>query len=84
MTHAQSQPLQEVYKPYKRCMVMGGGGFRFGIYIGMYAALRQAGKAPDILLDRTTEIMGDVVAGVTAAAPARAIAKRDTSAEAKP
>ena len=31
-------------------MVMGGGGFRFGIYIGMYAALRQAGKAPDILL----------------------------------
>jgi hypothetical protein len=41
---------QESYKPYKRCMVMGGGGFRFGIYIGMYAALRQAGKAPDVLL----------------------------------
>jgi predicted acylesterase/phospholipase RssA len=40
----------ESYKPYKRCMVMGGGGFRFGIYIGMYAALRQAGKAPDVLL----------------------------------
>jgi len=38
------------YKPYKRCMVLGGGGFRFGIYIGMYAALRQAGKAPDVLL----------------------------------
>jgi predicted acylesterase/phospholipase RssA len=31
-------------------MVMGGGGFRFGIYIGMYAALRQAGQAPDVLL----------------------------------
>lgn len=31
-------------------MVLGGGGFRFGIYIGMYAALRQAGKAPDVLL----------------------------------
>ncbi len=31
-------------------MVMGGGGFRFGIYIGMYAALREAGKAPDVLL----------------------------------
>jgi predicted acylesterase/phospholipase RssA len=31
-------------------MVMGGGGFRFGIYIGMYAALRQAGRAPDVLL----------------------------------
>ncbi|WP_229262543.1 patatin-like phospholipase family protein [Duganella radicis] len=41
---------QESYKPYKRCMVMGGGGFRFGIYIGMYAALREAGKAPDVLL----------------------------------
>lgn len=31
-------------------MVLGGGGFRFGIYVGMYAALRQAGKAPDVLL----------------------------------
>jgi predicted acylesterase/phospholipase RssA len=31
-------------------MVMGGGGFRFGIYIGMYAALRKAGQAPDVLL----------------------------------
>jgi hypothetical protein len=31
-------------------MVLGGGGFRFGIYIGMYAAMRQAGKAPDVLL----------------------------------
>ncbi|TFW16711.1 patatin-like phospholipase family protein [Duganella callida] len=31
-------------------MVMGGGGFRFGIYIGMYAALREAGRAPDVLL----------------------------------
>ncbi|HWW72977.1 MAG TPA: patatin-like phospholipase family protein [Duganella sp.] len=50
MTRAQTQPLQEAYKPYQRCMVMGGGGFRFGIYIGMYAALRRAGKAPDILL----------------------------------
>ena len=31
-------------------MVMGGGGFRFGIYIGMYAALREADRAPDVLL----------------------------------
>jgi predicted acylesterase/phospholipase RssA len=36
--------------PYQRCMVLGGGGFRFGIYIGMYAALRAAGQAPDVLL----------------------------------
>lgn len=31
-------------------MVMAGGGFRFGIYLGMYAAARQAGCAPDLLL----------------------------------
>ena len=42
--------MTQSYKPYKRCMVMGGGGFRFGIYIGMYAALREAGQAPDVLL----------------------------------
>jgi len=45
-----SDMTQELYKPYERCMILGGGGFRFGIYIGMYAALRQAGKAPDVLL----------------------------------
>ena len=31
-------------------MIMGGGGFRFGIYIGMDAALREAGKAPDVIV----------------------------------
>ena len=31
-------------------MVMAGGGFRFSIYIGMYDALCQAGRAPDVLL----------------------------------
>ncbi len=31
-------------------MVMAGGGFRFGIYLGMYEALRQSGRAPDLLL----------------------------------
>ncbi|MFA9217920.1 MAG: patatin-like phospholipase family protein [Sphingomonadaceae bacterium] len=35
---------------YERCMVMAGGGFRFPIYIGMYDALCQAGRAPDVLL----------------------------------
>jgi predicted acylesterase/phospholipase RssA len=35
---------------YARCMVLAGGGFRFGIYLGMYAAARDAGQAPDILL----------------------------------
>jgi carboxyl-terminal processing protease len=37
-------------------------------------------KAPDILLDRTTEIMGDVVAGLPPGPPPpRAIAKRDAA-----
>ncbi len=31
-------------------MVFAGGGFRFGIYLGMYAAARDAGRAPDLLL----------------------------------
>ncbi|QTN26383.1 patatin-like phospholipase family protein [Rhodoferax sp. AJA081-3] len=35
---------------YQQCMVMAGGGFRFGIYLGMYAAARDAGQAPDLVL----------------------------------
>lgn len=35
---------------YQRCMVMAGGGFRFGIYLGMYAAARDCGRTPDLLL----------------------------------
>lgn len=37
-------------KKYKRCLVLAGGGFRFGIYLGMYAAACESGRAPDILL----------------------------------
>lgn len=37
-------------KKYQRCMVFAGGGFRFGIYLGMYAAARDAGRKPDVLL----------------------------------
>lgn len=35
---------------YQQCLVMAGGGFRFGIYLGMYAAACDAGKAPDLVL----------------------------------
>jgi predicted acylesterase/phospholipase RssA len=35
---------------YERCMVMAGGGFRFGYYLGMHAAAEDSGMAPDILL----------------------------------
>lgn len=35
---------------FQHCMVFAGGGFRYGIYLGMYAAARDAGRAPDVLL----------------------------------
>jgi len=35
---------------YGRCMVMAGGGFRFGIYLGMHEAMVRCGQAPDLLL----------------------------------
>lgn len=35
---------------YRRCMVMAGGGFRFAYYLGIHAALVDAGKKPDVLL----------------------------------
>lgn len=31
-------------------MVLGGGGFRFGYYLGIFAALQKLGKKPDVLL----------------------------------
>ena len=35
---------------YERCMVLAGGGFRFGYYLGMHAAAVDAGQEPDLLL----------------------------------
>lgn len=35
---------------YQRCLVMAGGGFRFGYYLGIYAALGEVNKLPDLLL----------------------------------
>ncbi|MES2257624.1 MAG: patatin-like phospholipase family protein [Pseudomonadota bacterium] len=35
---------------YQRCLVLAGGGFRFGYHLGMYAAAVDAGRAPDLLL----------------------------------
>lgn len=35
---------------YQQCMVMAGGGFRFGIYLGMHTAACEAGQAPDLVL----------------------------------
>jgi sugar (pentulose or hexulose) kinase len=35
---------------FKRCMVFAGGGFRFGAYLGMFAAASELNQAPDIVL----------------------------------
>lgn len=35
---------------FQRCLVMAGGGFRFGYYLGMYRACQQQGKAPDVIV----------------------------------
>ncbi|HEY8026118.1 MAG TPA: hypothetical protein VIF60_16245 [Burkholderiaceae bacterium] len=35
---------------FQRCMVLTGGGFRFGLYLGMHAAACESGKAPDVVL----------------------------------
>jgi predicted acylesterase/phospholipase RssA len=37
-------------KKYQRCLVMAGGGFRFGYYLGIYAAMCKLNKTPDLLL----------------------------------
>jgi Patatin-like phospholipase len=35
---------------YQTCMVLSGGGFRYGYYLGMYAAVAEKHQAPDLLL----------------------------------
>lgn len=37
-------------KKYQRCLVMAGGGFHFGYYLGIHAALCEANQPPDLLL----------------------------------
>lgn len=65
-------------KKYKRCMVLAGGGFRFGIYLGMYAAACEAGRAPDILL---ASCGGAIAASIIAAFPDDAQRKAWLSSE---
>lgn len=40
----------ENHEQYERCLVLAGGGFRFGYYLGVHAALEEGGRRPDILL----------------------------------
>ncbi|WP_233212606.1 patatin-like phospholipase family protein [Collimonas sp. PA-H2] len=51
---------------YQCCMVMAGGGFRFGYYLGMYAAAVETNNKPDILL---ASCGGAIAAAVIQALP---------------
>lgn len=52
-------------KPYQRCLVMCGGGFRFGYYLGIYAAMELHGRKPDLLLATCgAAIAATVIAGL--------------------
>ena len=51
---------------YQCCMVMAGGGFRFGYYLGMYAAAVETGNKPDLLL---ASCGGSIAAAVIRALP---------------
>jgi hypothetical protein len=41
---------QKLSKPFQRCLIMCGGGFRTGYYFGVYQALEEARQQPDIIL----------------------------------
>lgn len=45
-----SLPAQDAPKPFKRALVMTGGGFKFLYFIGMYDALVDRGWKPDLLI----------------------------------
>lgn len=51
---------------YQRCMVMAGGGFHFGYYLGIYAAMCKLNKPPDVLL---ASCGGAIAAAVIQALP---------------
>jgi len=51
---------------YRRCLVLPGGGFRFGYYLGIYAAAEDSGHQPDILL---ASCGGAIAAAVIAGLP---------------
>jgi hypothetical protein len=60
-------------KPYQRCLVMCGGGFRFGYYLGVYAAMEEHGHKPDLLLATCgAAIAANVIAGLETDAQRRA------------
>ena len=57
---------------YERCLVLAGGGFRFGYYLGIHAAAEEAEYVPDLLL---ATCGGAVAAAVIARLPDAAARK---------
>jgi hypothetical protein len=54
-------------------MVLAGGGFRFGYYLGMHAAAVDAGRAPDLLLATCGgAVAGAIIAGLPDSASRKA------------
>lgn len=51
---------------HQRCLVLAGGGFRFGYYLGVHAAAEASGRRPDLLL---ATCGGAMAAAVIAALP---------------
>lgn len=51
---------------YRCCLVLPGGGFRFGYYLGVYAAAEDSGHQPDMLL---ASCGGAIAAAVIAGLP---------------
>lgn len=44
------QPLAGQGKPFKRALVLTGGGFKFLYFVGMYDALMDSGWVPDVII----------------------------------
>lgn len=58
--------LMDIPAKHRRCLVLAGGGFRFGYYLGVHAAAEAIGRRPDILL---ATCGGAIAAAVIAALP---------------
>jgi len=58
--------LMENHEQYARCLVLAGGGFRFGYYLGVHAAAEDCGRAPDVVLATCS---GAIAAAIIAGAP---------------
>lgn len=55
-----------IFAKHQRCLVLAGGGFRLGYYLGVHAAAEASGRRPDILL---ATCGGALAAAVIAALP---------------